>query len=149
MTAKPRAKRGWLPKIEHLGPKGDPYLSRLVWGRLRVHVFHRGDADPDAHDHQWDFWTLPLVDYVEINDDGYAVVERFRVHFRPAEYRHRVIGSLSWWDRFAPHRRIVTLVWTGPKRRKWGFWRAGAFVPWDEYIQGSKNVGADDPRLTL
>lgn len=34
-------------------------------GRLRLHIFHRGDQDPDCHDHPWDFWTFPLTPYVE------------------------------------------------------------------------------------
>jgi len=50
------------------GADGDhetPYMTRAWFGRLRLHVFHRGDADPDCHDHPWGFWTFPLRSYVE------------------------------------------------------------------------------------
>ena len=92
-----------------------PYLTRLVWGQVRVHVFHRGDKDPDLHDHPWGFWTFPLVSYVEeallpvphgsLKRDGQQaprqgrehyvqrrVVERFRWHYREATFAHRVLG---------------------------------------------------------
>ena len=42
-----------------------PYMTRYWIGRLRLHIFHRGDQDPDCHDHPWDFWTFPFTPYVE------------------------------------------------------------------------------------
>jgi hypothetical protein len=42
-----------------------PYMTRATIGRLRLHIFWRGDADPDPHDHPWGFWTFPLTSYVE------------------------------------------------------------------------------------
>ena len=42
-----------------------PYMTRYWIGRLRLHLFHRGDQDPDCHDHPWDFWTFPFTPYVE------------------------------------------------------------------------------------
>lgn len=49
------------------GSEGEttPYLTRVVLGRLRLHIFWRGDADPDPHDHPWGFWTFPLTPYSE------------------------------------------------------------------------------------
>jgi len=41
------------------------YMTRAWIGNLRMHIFHRGDQDPDCHDHPWDFWTFPLRSYVE------------------------------------------------------------------------------------
>ena len=41
------------------------YMTRYWIGRLRLHIFHRGDQDPDHHDHPWPFWTFPLTSYVE------------------------------------------------------------------------------------
>lgn len=102
--------------------KNDPYMFRLWVGRLRLHVFYRGDADPDCHDHPWDFWTFPLTPYVEevvvdrnpyegVTDQNSAsielaivegtlplhkkvlqVVPAFRLSFRPATHCHRVLG---------------------------------------------------------
>jgi hypothetical protein len=51
-----------------MGAEGDHetvYMTRIWMGPLRFHIFHRGDQDPDCHDHPWDFWTFPLVSYVE------------------------------------------------------------------------------------
>lgn len=42
-----------------------PMMTRIWIGRLRLHIFWRGDGDPDCHDHPWDFWTFPLTPYVE------------------------------------------------------------------------------------
>ena len=97
--------------------KETPYMTRYWIGRLRLHLFHRGDQDPDCHDHPWGFWTFPFRSYVEevaipfdIQDyadhaaedgDGPAplkfkkkmnLVRAFRLHYRPATYCHRVIG---------------------------------------------------------
>lgn len=97
-----------------------PYMTRFWIGRLKLHIFHRGDADPDCHDHPWDFWTFPLTPYVEevardegmvvegFTDDGLRrpeiangehsydkfiqVVPAFRWSFRPATHCHRVLG---------------------------------------------------------
>src|SRR5690606_6991910 len=87
-----------------------PYMTRAWIGRLRLHVFHRGDEDPDPHDHPWDFWTFPLTAYVEevveaapgftgLRQRRSRLVSAFRLHHRPAEHTHRVIGryaGLRW-----------------------------------------------------
>ena len=94
-----------------------PYLTRVWIGRLRLHIFHRGDADEDCHDHPWDFWTFPLTSYVEevvngevarrLHGAGWAsgfkdslvrtreIVRAFKIHHRPATHSHRVLGA---WD---------------------------------------------------
>lgn len=90
-----------------------PYLTRYKLGRLSLHVFHRGDADPDPHDHPYSFWTFPLTTYVEevtrpteIGEEwllgvapGYLkyrnVVRAWRFHHRPAEYTHRVLNRCA------------------------------------------------------
>lgn len=112
-----------------------PYLTRVVLGRLRLHVFHRGDADPDFHDHPADFWTFPLVSYVEQYLDSEGVpqtreVRAFRLHRRRAEFAHRVVCPAST----ASGGQIATLVWWGRKRRDWGFHTSQGWVPWREYL---------------
>jgi hypothetical protein len=100
-----------------------PYMTRMWIGRLRFHLFHRGDNDPDCHDHPWGFWTFPLRSYVEevvVSVDRTSlkwptpepshrtelrVVEAWRWHYRPATHCHRVIGSFEGWmyqDQFFP-----------------------------------------------
>lgn len=119
-----------------------PYLTRVVLGPLRLHVFHRGDADPDCHDHPADFWTFPLVSYVEEfveyrQIDGeltglrrsQRVVKAFRLHHRRAEFAHRVLYPVS-----ASVEQIATIVLWGRKRRSWGFHTAQGWVPWRVYL---------------
>jgi len=89
------------------GEHDSPYLTRVIVGRLRLHIFHRGDEDPDPHDHPWGFWTFPLTSYEEevtVPDpsataiDAYItyrqVVRSFRPQYRPASHTHRVLGRV-------------------------------------------------------
>jgi hypothetical protein len=129
------------------GEHSTPYLTRYKIGsRLMVNVFHRGDEDPDPHDHPWDFWTFPLTSYVEevplegpgrhpyITDfvtraphTERRIVRAFRLHRRKAEHIHRVLGrhNSAWRGPVVlPRGCIITLVWRGRDRRsdRWGFW---------------------------
>ncbi len=124
---------------------GTPYMTRGWIGRLRLHIFHRGDDDPDCHDHPWSFWTFPLVGYSEeVREPGgmtyCRVVQAFRLHYRPAEFAHRVIGPVG------RRARIVTIVWRSGRDRAWGFWRdrrgePSCWVPWRRYVlEGGKDA---------
>lgn len=159
-----------------------PYMTRIWVGRLRLHVFHRGDADPDCHDHPWDFWTFPLTSYVEevacpelagqrqsarpLGDAPVLterVVRAFRLHRRPAEHTHRVLGryyfsldpaDLEWLPEpmhITRPGRIVTIVWRGGERRKWGFLKnrdgRWCWQPWRDYRQrGGKHAPCEPGR---
>lgn len=104
------------------------------WGGLVLHVLRRGTLDPHPHDHPWDYWVLPLISYEEEwrrYGRGTLVrraIRAFRVHYRSAEYAHRVVQPT--------HRRwLVNLVWHGPRRRSLGFWVDGAWwVHWRQYL---------------
>lgn len=135
------------------GRKGeDPYKTDVQLGRLALHIFWRGDVDPDPHDHQHAFWTFPFVGYREEVLDLTTckkhenVVAAFRLHHRKAEYVHRLTGREDGRGMMLPlatetfRQPVVTLVWRGKKRREWGFWVHGPvdygyeYVPWREYI---------------
>lgn len=96
------------------GEHEQAYITRLWIGRLRLHIFYRGDNDPDCHDHPWDFWTFPLTPYIEevltpIRDTSAEgtkpkpqryqrtrqVVPAWRWSFRPATHTHRVLGPVG------------------------------------------------------
>ena len=145
------------------GEHNTPYMTRWWIGRLRLHVFYRGDADPDPHDHPWPFWTFPLTPYVEevtkITGTGYKqtrrVVPAFWPSYRAATHTHRVLG------RFDPEKtamyipnppgsgivpqwrpgKIVTLVWRGKSERPWGFLKnrdgKWCWIAWKEYVFGN------------
>lgn len=131
--------------VQTLFNRSGPYMSRVVLGRLRIHVFHRPDADPDCHDHPADFWTFPLVSYVEayVTPEGerQRVVRAFRLHRRRAEFAHRVLGAWTGesfggepFTLVEEGRQVATLVWWGRSRRAWGFHTAEGWVPWRTYV---------------
>lgn len=126
-----------------------PYQTRAIAGRLRIHIFWRGDRDPDIHDHPADFWTFPLVSYVEEiahprsrGHTEYRVVRAFRLHRRRAEFAHRVLGAWAggwsgWGLRFAyvdDLRPVVTIGWWGKERREWGFHTPSGWVHGKTYV---------------
>lgn len=133
------------------GNSSGRYLTRLHLPRgYKLHVFHRGDADPDPHDHPWDFRTFPLTGYYEevwVPDPhqpgqlskSIQYVRPWRWHSRRAEHTHRVLGKQA---RFTPGKqRIITLVRVDPERREWGFWEEYKFrrgvrrwVHWRAYL---------------
>ncbi len=143
------------------GEHWTPYLTRVFltprtrWGGLYLHIFHRGDQDRHVHDHPWTFWTFPLNSYLEVVrhlQQGTMLVgcvERFKWHRRSAEHAHRVMGPAR-----KGQRKIVTLVWHGPKERSWGFWVDDAWVHWRDYIyppdgaNSSVIWGSTNPELT-
>ena len=143
----------WLGINTIYGANGDhdtPYMTRAWIGRLRLHIFHRPDADPDCHDHPWDFWTLPLTPYVEevalpAPWGGFLltrqIVRAFRLHYRPATHCHRVLGPYTGRI-LGPYeeRKVVTLVWRGREARSWGFLKnrngEWCWTPWKEYVFG-------------
>lgn len=158
---------GWRDIYGRDGEHWTPYMTQIWIGRLRLHIFHRGDADPDCHDHPWEFWTFPLNSYVEevaetrtigkmdLTGEPYEInrklVEAFSVHYRPADYAHRVVGRASAATMFrntmgeagqlrTEPGKIVTVVWRGKGLRKWGFLKrrgkAWCWVPWKEYVYG-------------
>lgn len=145
------------------------YMTRMWFGRLRFHIFHRGDQDPDCHDHPWGFWTFPLCSYVEevltpIRDTitpgepekptryqrRLEIVRAFRFHYRPATYRHRVLGLydpliFTRQQKYFPAAIIPTFVWREKPSRKWGFTKerngVWCWVPWKTYVfGGGKNA---------
>lgn len=78
-------------------------MTRAWFGRLRFHVFFRGDQDPDCHDHPWGFWTFPLRSYVEevleeriehIYGGHGTVLERTLLRARRPESRQSVPAAL-------------------------------------------------------
>lgn len=125
---------------------GQPYLDRwiahLLGWTLRVHKFYRGDDDRAPHTHPWFFITFPLSDYEEdVYDRGVFVrrntVKAFRLHYRPAEYEHVVIGR-----RDGKPKPFYSLVLSGSNANSWGFYPVpGLFVYWrkfDEYFRSKQ-----------
>jgi len=111
-----------------IGPKEDPYLQRWIILQtplfsIYVHKLVRSDYDRALHDHPWGFISFILTGYAEevcVEDQAglHWDMEFHRtgdILFRKATHRHRVIIT----DKAVPG---WTIVLTGPRSRKWGFW---------------------------
>lgn len=109
---------------------GDPYLIRweLIvtrWFSLKLHRILRPDWARDLHDHPW--WFVALVlrgGYVE--EVEYAHIRKVRwFNWKPATGAHRIVTvKPNTW----------TLVLTGPRCRKWGFYTVEGWVHWKRYL---------------
>lgn len=153
-------------QIQH-PDSASPYMTRYWFGRLRLHIFYRGDLDADPHDHPWDFWTFPLTPYVEEvilphrykGGEDYErhrqVVPAWRWHYRPAIHTHRVLGryaDTTPYDPEWPHikaGKIITIVWRGSESRKWGFLKnrdgKWCWEPWRKYVYGGGKHAPCEP----
>jgi hypothetical protein len=124
------------------GVQHAPARFSLTWHRktegVQVYLHHilRSDADRELHDHPWNFLAVMLWrGYVEETEHPKCTAKppctQLRrkwpgmALFRRAEHRHRVllVNGPAW-----------SLVFTSSKRRSWGFWRAGAFIPWRSFV---------------
>lgn len=112
-------------KRDIYGPDGTLYMKRFYAGRLHLHIIYRPDADPDCHDHRWDFTTFPLTPYVEqvINPvvvdtvetmqhvlreqtiippsdrtSHLEIVPAFRFSKRKAKHTHRILGRWNGYS---------------------------------------------------
>jgi len=105
---------------------------RWKW-QLLLHVFYRGDEDPDPHDHPWDFWTFPLGrhGYVEEEMSSYGYSLLFHVPgrrwtFRPSSHIHRVVGPVDPTSEMPSVGRdlfpMATLILRTRAHGTWGFW---------------------------
>lgn len=116
---------------DDLGGYMHRWIAETPLGTLRLHHILRSDAGRDLHDHPWDFWSLLLTGgYYEVTPDpdvpwatrGRAI-PRWSLVRRKAEDLHQLLLDRPVW----------TLVWTGPKRRSWGFQTRRGWVNWRQY----------------
>lgn len=125
--------------------KGHHYLSRW-WVipttrmfNIFLHKMEASDDDRALHDHPWRNCSYILSgSYIEIMPDRNRVLRAGDIVFRRATAAHRLVVSQG---------PVVTLFFTGPKIREWGFlcpqgWRHWKqfSAPWD---QGEVGRGCD------
>lgn len=102
--------------------------------QLYLHHILRSDADRELHDHPWAFVSIILwrgyreeTQWGEWWHWGTKLQRKWPgfILFRAAEHRHRLhlVGGPAW-----------SLVFTSLKKRTWGFWRTGCFIPWREFV---------------
>jgi hypothetical protein len=104
------------PKV--IGDGNTTYLERVKllltpWFSILLHRIYRPDNQRELHDHPWTFFSFIFWGwYREDTPGGMRVCRWF--NFKLAEGLH----SIRWTSRHP----VWTLVFTGPRRRKWGFW---------------------------
>lgn len=133
---------GWR---EELACRSGVYLRR--WRieaplfSIRLHHWLHSDDTRSFHDHPWGFYTIILkgkyhdcspadpnkIPFMKTNWDGstypYPIVMELmtpgKVRYRPAHHKHYVlVEPPGCW----------TILITGPKIRRWGFWVKEKFV---------------------
>lgn len=141
-------KRYFLVKNDEVGLH--PHLPRLNLTvhragnrrQLFIHKICRSDEDLWTHDHPWSFTSLILWRgyYEETFKNPQAPVPVRRkldrkypgmILNRKAEHRHRVLLD----EKKGP---AWTLVWTSGKKRSWGWWVQGNFIPWRLFLRRNR-----------
>lgn len=112
-------------------------LLKLPNGRgIYLHHFLNDDWSLDRHDHPKRFISVGLRGgYVEeIEKDRWEGVEVYNapwIRTFPAAHRHRL---LMFKDRHGRSLPCWTLVIVLKNQRRWGFWHAGKWIPWRDYV---------------
>jgi hypothetical protein len=142
--------------VKNLAQEGGthmPSVVNLTIGRegngrqMFLHKFFRSDNDRELHDHPWDFTSIILWrGYREETEDASCAVCR-RLAEIGKEGLHHTVVKRKWpgaiLHRKAEHRHRVQLIDDKPswslffttfKKRSWGFWRDGNFIPWRHFI---------------
>lgn len=135
-----RLHRKWEVRLaeDHLCETG-VYLRRwrveTPWFSVRVHHWLHSDDSRNVHDHPWDFVTVILRgSYVDEGRNGRQRVRAGRAYYRPATHAHWVhLDRGPAW----------TLVLTGPKIRRWGFWLDRGWVKSYKYFYAFGNHPCD------
>lgn len=153
-------RRGWGLYASHIGPGGS-YMRRFIlrtpWGTVRLHNILRSDADRHLHDHPFDFVSFLLnggyretTPCAACNGTGKFIDPDLMWDPRPPDCRDCMSTGkrLRFWPRFSVVRKqaedlhcltidkpVWTLVFSGPKRRDWGFATEDGWVHNEQYSQ--------------
>lgn len=118
---------GWNTIYGRAGEHAEPYMTRAWFGRLRLHIFHRGDNDPDPHDHPWGFWTFPLVPYLEevlteirCGTCGGSMGECGQCSDSP-KFSRRIQVVPAWWPTYRPATHTHRVICAAKRERHPGW----------------------------
>lgn len=139
-------KKGRVIKITGTAGPDDVYLIRHLVIRSRffnfyIHQFLRSDRD-DLHDHPWNFCTLLLrgaytEQFKDRTSDAIISVRRTtslnKLVFRRATDLHRVVVDRDLKEK-DKEQSALTLFFSGPKKREWGFVKDGEWQKWTKYL---------------
>lgn len=116
---------------EPLGKPECPYAYRTMFiffgYSIRIHQWIRSDDKRFMHDHPWWFITFVLKgSYVDISPNGEDQLNQFSFRYRKANYQHYVD---------VPKSGAVTILLTGKRERRWGFWINDKFKRPSKYFK--------------
>lgn len=94
-----------------------------------LHEILRDDDDRALHDHPWQNTSWVLIGgYREVTPNGVFLREAGSIVHRKATDSHRL--------ELIDGQPCVSLFFTGPKVRDWGFHCPKGWVPWQEFTAG-------------
>lgn len=128
--------------IYDLRQKDKVYLNRLrivatPWFGVFVHRIMLPDNDRDPHDHPWNFWSFIIRGHYA--EDVWEATNKVPTM---ATIKERKRWSFHGMRMHSAHQifeissDLTTLVFTGPRKRVWGFWTKDGFITWDKYEKG-------------
>lgn len=115
-------------------------IPRNRFFNIYIHTFLRSDRD-DYHDHPWHFWTwIVRGGYTEYTPDKRTVRSEHNNSFiyRRATDLHKVILKRSY-SLSERHLAPMTLCFTGPTIREWGFVKDDSWIDWKTYLGVPEN----------
>lgn len=117
-------------------PKRNKLLRWLP--SIRIHHILRRDLDPAPHDHPWDARTIILRGaYNEVRGKDPANQQHY---FRsPGDTAELKFGEFHNITHVTPG-GVWTIFITYGYRGKWGFWKDGRKIPYDQYADLQKRV---------
>ena len=111
-------------------------ILRLFGCGVYLHRFVGDDWSLDLHDHPKRFVSIGLCGrYFETTPRTEKEFVAPWLRSFPASHVHRL--------RVYPGEECWTLVIVFRAVRQWGFWNSGLWIPWREYVKGSKSHLAD------
>ncbi|MBY0274704.1 hypothetical protein K2Z84_05150 [Candidatus Binatia bacterium] len=116
------------------------WLFRTRWLACRLHVILRSDDDRALHDHPWDYATVILRGgYTEITpnpfrlwDEPWRPIAQRRERIEPGRVLFRRVESLHRLE-VPDGSTCLTMFFTRPKRRTWGFQTPQGWVSHHDY----------------
>lgn len=126
-TPAPRTKFRWKEELRcNTGVYVRRWYIETRWFSVRIHHWLHSDDDRNFHDHPWWFLTFVLQGgYKDFTPSGVEELRAGMLRYRPALHRHTVkVNSGGCW----------TILVTGPKVRKWGFWVGRKFRKSNKYF---------------
>lgn len=119
-----------------IGDPAEPYMLRWwivprnAGCNVYLHAILRSDDDRALHDHPWPNTSM-LIDgrYVEHTPEGRFERGPGWIGSREANAAHRL--------EIHPGERAISLFFTGPKVREWGFLCPKGWVHWQDFTAGT------------